>query len=126
MTASTAVEMRVRGRGPSPAPARAIGRLLGIEIEDQRVQDLISWTAHVPFGVALGAARELVTRAGLREPAATLAFLAIAWSPDVAVVPALRGADPPWRWPAVEWALSAWHHVVYAAAASAAYHAVVR
>jgi len=124
MTASTAIEMRVRGRGPSPAPARAIGRLLGVEIADPRMRDAISWGAHVPFGVALGAGREVAARAGLREPWATLAFFGLAWTPDVVVVPALSAADPPWRWPAIEWALSAWHHAVYAVAGSAAWRAL--
>jgi hypothetical protein len=121
MTVATATEMRVRGRRPSPAPAHVIGRLLGIEIRSARARDAISWTAHVPFGVALGAGREALARAGLGEPAATVAFLALAWLPDLALVPALGGADPPWRWPRVELALSAGFHAAYVLAASAAW-----
>ena len=39
--------------------------------------------------------------------------------PDFVVVPALGVSDPPWRWGAAEVAISALHHVAYAAGASA-------
>jgi hypothetical protein len=39
-------------------------------------------------------------------------------------VPALGAADPPWRWGAAELAISAWHHLVYAAAAGVAHEAL--
>jgi hypothetical protein len=121
MTLSTAIEMRVRGRGPSDAPAAALERLPGVRLRGERARAAVSWGAHAPFGVALGAAREVLGRTGLREPGATLAFFGVAWLPDLAIVPALGAADPPWRWPAVEWALSALHHAVYAVAGSAAW-----
>jgi hypothetical protein len=41
-----------------------------------------------------------------------------------AVVPALGAADPPWRWGAAELAISAWHHLVDAAAAGVAHEAL--
>lgn len=50
--------------------------------------------------------------------------LAIAWAPDLVAVPAAGASPPPWRWGAVELAISASHHVAYAAAGEAAYRAL--
>jgi hypothetical protein len=124
MTVSTTVEMRLRGRPPSLAPADSIERLTGWAPGSREGRERLGTAAHAAFGTALGLARGAIGALGLREPAASAAFLPVAWAPDLAVVPVLGAADPPWRWGAAELAISAWHHVVYVAAAGVAHEAL--
>jgi hypothetical protein len=118
ITASSTLEMRLRGRPPSTAPIDAVERLLGRRLPDG-VRGPVGTAAHVASGLALGPPRVLLDRLGVGEPAATGLFALVAWTPDAVVVPALGVTDPPWRWGAVEVAISAWHHVAYALGASA-------
>lgn len=122
MTVSSTAEMKLRGREPSTAPADVAGKLLGVRPE----QDRFAAIAHFSMGVGLGAVRGLIDVAGLRGPAASAAFFAVAWSPDLVLVPAAGAAQPPWRWGFAETAISALHHVVYAAAGEAVYQALAR
>jgi hypothetical protein len=123
MTVASTAEMKLRGRAPSSAPADVAAKLLGVEPRDETRFGTI---AHVTMGIGLGAARGLLDLAGLRGPAAAGAFFAIAWAPDLVVVPAAGAAEPPWRWGATEIAISAFHHLVYAGAGEAAYRALGR
>lgn len=125
MTISSTLEMRLRGRPPSAAPARVAAKLLDVEPHNL-TGGRFPAIAHGVTGVGLGATRGLIDVAGLRGPAATLAFFAVAWSPDLVAVPAAGAAQPPWRWGVLETALSGLHHGVYAAAGDAAYRAVAR
>jgi hypothetical protein len=125
MTVSSTLEMRLRGRPPSEAPARVAARLLDVKPRNPS-SGRFPAIAHGVTGVGLGATRGLIDVAGLRGPAATLAFFAVAWSPDLVAVPAAGAASPPWRWGLVETALSGLHHGVYAAVGDAAYRAVAR
>jgi hypothetical protein len=125
MTVSSTLEMRLRGRPPSAAPARVAAKLLDVKPRNLR-SGRFPAIAHGVTGVGLGATRGLIDVAGLRGPAATLAFFAVAWSPDLVAVPAAGAAPPPWRWGVLETALSGLHHGVYAAAGDAAYRAVAQ
>ena len=122
MTVASTAEMKLRGRPPSPAPAKVAAKLLGVKPDKPRFAHI----AHLSMGVGLGAVRGLIDLAGLRGPAAAGAFFAVAWSPDLVVVPAAGAADPPWRWGVVETAISGLHHAVYAAAGEAASRALSR
>jgi hypothetical protein len=111
MTAASTAEMKLRGREPSSAPAEVAGRLLGVKPR-KKAGERFATVAHVTTGVSLGTARGLLDVAGVDGPAAPAAFFAIAWSPDLVVVPAAGAAPPPWRWGALELAISALHHGV--------------
>ena len=111
MTVSTAVEMRVRGRPASTAPVEAAERATGVRLPSDRARRALSWAGHWPFGVGVGLLRPVAGGPGR--------FLLLAWLPDLALVPALGQAPPPWRWGATELALSAAHHAAYAGAAEA-------
>lgn len=125
MTASTTLEMRLRGRPPSLAPVEVVERLLPqLRPRSDRGRERLSTAAHATFGTALGGVPGALDAAGVREPAATLAFLAVGWSPDLVLVPVAGSAEPPWRWGAAEVAISGAHHVVYAVATSVAYAAL--
>jgi len=123
MTVASTAEMKLRGREPSTAPAEVAGRLLGVKPR-KRAGDRFATVAHAVTGVSLGTARGLLDVAGVRGRAAPAAFFAIAWLPDLVVVPAAGAAPPPWRWGTKEIAFSAAHHAAYAAAGEATYRAL--
>lgn len=121
MSASTSAEMRIRGREPSRVPARAVERLLGVEVASERAEALLVTLGHWVTSVVLGTVRGLLDRAGLGPGAATAAFAGVSLLPDLVLLPATGAAEPPWRWPRRELAITALHHGVYAAATSGAY-----
>jgi hypothetical protein len=121
MTVASTAEMKLRGRPPSTAPADVAAKLLGVK---PKKEQRFGTVAHLTMGVSLGAARGLLDLAGLSRNAAAAAFFAVAWTPDLVVVPAAGAADPPWKWGVAETAISGFHHAVYAAAGEAAYRAL--
>jgi hypothetical protein len=123
MTVASTAEMRLRGREPSGAPAEVAGKLLGVKPR-KRSGERFATVVHAATGVSLGAARGLLDLAGMRGAAAPAAFFALAWAPDLVVVPAAGVAPPPWRWGAPELAISAFHHAVYAAVGERTYRAL--
>jgi hypothetical protein len=123
MTVASTAEMKLRRRESSTAPAKVAGKLLGVKPR-KRAGGRFATVAHAATGVSLGTVRGLLDLAGVRGPAAPAAFFAIVWTPDLVAVPAAGAAPPPWRWGAAELAISAAHHVVYAAAGEGAYRAL--
>jgi hypothetical protein len=120
MTVTTAIEMRLRHRPASIAPVHAAERATGLRLPSDLARRVLSWAAEIPFGAAVGLARPLL---GEHRVLSSAAFYLVAWLPDLALVPALRGAPPPWRWGAKELAISASHHAAYAAGAEGAWRA---
>jgi hypothetical protein len=123
MTVATTAEMKLRGREPSTAPAKVAGRLLGVKPR-KRSGDRFATVAHLAAGTSLGTTRGLLDVAGVHGRAAPAAFFAVAWTPDLVVVPAAGAAPPPWRWGMTELAISAAHHAIYAAAGERTYRAL--
>lgn len=123
ITASSTLEMKLRGRPPSTAPVDTVERLLGRRLPDG-LRGSVGTAAHLASGLALALPRALLARVG--EPAATALFLPVACLPDFAIVPALGVTQPPWEWGAGEVAISAVHHLAYALGASAGVAALSR
>lgn len=121
MSISTNTEMRLRDRPPSDAPARAIARLFGIRAHGERQGMLLAFGGHVATSVTIGVLRGAMGRGGVKPAPAGAAVFGLAMLPEIVVVPALGAADPPWRWSAVDTAVSVVHHGVYAAATNATY-----
>jgi hypothetical protein len=121
MTVASTAEMKLRGRPPSMAPADVAAKLLGVK---PKKRERFGTVAHLTMGISLGAVRGLLDVAGLSPNAAAAAFFAVAWSPDLVVVPAAGAADPPWKWGVAETLISGAHHAVYAGAGEAAYRAL--
>ena len=126
MTASSTLEMKLRGRGGSDAPAKAAGKVLGVEPKGDEGKERFSNIVHWGYGTSWGAVRGLLGAAGLRGPAATAAHFATVWGTELKMLPALEVAPPPQEWGAAELAVDALHHAVYAAAAGAAYEYIER
>jgi hypothetical protein len=116
ITASSTLEMKLRGRPPSTAPVETVERLLGRRLPDG-LRGSVGTASHLLSGMALGLPRALLAR--VDEPAATAAFLPIACLPDFVIVPALGVTEPPWDWGAGVVAISVVHHLAYAIGASA-------
>lgn len=121
MSFSTNVEMRVRRRPPSDAPARALARVLGSRIRGEKHKARLTLAGHVATSLVLGGARGVIALGGLRPAPAGAALFGLALLPDVVIVPALGGAEPPWRWTVGDAAVTVLHHAVYAAATNGAF-----
>ena len=125
MTVSSTLEMRLRGREPSTAPADAAMKLLGIEgFCDDGAKSRFSNAVHWAYGTSWGVPRALLDAAGLGTAAATAAHGGALWGSEQVMLPALGVAPPLWEWGAVQIAVDALHHLVYAVAASVAYEAL--
>ena len=115
MSISTNVEMRLSGREASDAPAKALERLFGIDIANERAEQVVVTAAHIATSVSLG-----VVAAGLRRrlrPLLAASFLlGASLIPELVVVPALGAAEPPWRWSKQDTAEAVVHHAVFAVA----------
>lgn len=121
MTASSTIEMKLRGRPASSAPAAAASKVLGVEPKGQSEKARFSSIVHWGYGTSWGAVRGLIGAAGLRGLRANAAHLGAVWGAEQAMLPALGVAPPFWEWGAKEVASDAFHHLVYASATGAAY-----
>lgn len=126
MTASSTIEMKLRGRKGSDAPAQAVGKILGVspvgEDEKARFSNLVHWG----YGISRGAGRGVIAALGLSGPAAAAAHFALVWGSAMAMLPSLKVAPPPTQWGAQELGIDALHHAVYAGVTSAAYELLDR
>ena len=121
MTASSTLEMKLRGRAASSTPARAAAKVLGVEPVDEESEARFSNIVHWGYGTAWGGVRGLLSAAGLSGPAATAAHLGAVWGSEQVMLPTLSVTPPLTEWGAKEVAIDALHHLVYAGATGVAY-----
>jgi hypothetical protein len=121
MTASSTLEMKLRGRAASSTPARAAAKVLGVEPVDEESEARFSNIVHWGYGTAWGGVRGLLSAAGLSGPAATAAHLGAVWGSEQVMLPTLGVTPPLTEWGAKEVAIDALHHLVYAGATGVAY-----
>jgi hypothetical protein len=120
MSVSTNLEMRWRGRLPSRVPAKAVERVLGVDLDERQERALVT-AGHAITSGMLGAVRGAFDLAGVSTRAANASLASLVLLPDFVLLPALGSAPPPWRWDRVEIATSALHHGVYTAGTTLAY-----
>lgn len=127
ITASQMVVMKLQDEsGSSDAPVQAAEKVLGVKPADEDQEEKVNNLLHWAYGTAWGAARGLLSAAGLGPAVATGAHFGLVWGSAAAMLPALRIAPPPTEWSLEEIVTDAWHHLVYALAAGAAYEALDR
>lgn len=126
MTLSSTIEAKLRNRQPSTAPADAAAKLLGVKPEGDQQAKRFSTVVHWVYGTSWGAIRGLLGCTGLPGPAATVVHLALLWGSEQVMLPALGVAPPLREQDGKEIVRDAWHEVVYAAVAGAAYEALNR
>lgn len=126
MTASSTIEMKLRGRSGSSAPAQAAAKVLGVRPEGEKENKRFGTLVHWGYGTGWGAVRGILACAGLPAPAATAAHLAAVWGAEQVTLPALGVAPPATEWGVKEVAIDVWHHLVYATATGAAYELLDR
>jgi hypothetical protein len=126
ITASQAIEMKIRHRKPSDTPAKAAEKVLGIapktEEDEKRFAQLVHWG----YGTAWGVFRPVVAGAGITGLAGVLAHFAAIQGAAMVVLPGLKVAPPVKEWGATEIGIEAFHHLVYATAAGLTYDAASR
>ena len=126
MTLSSTIEAKIGHREPSTAPADAARKLLGVKPEGAEQAKRFGTIVHWAYGTSWGAVRGLLGCTGLPAPAASAAHMVLLWGSEQVMLPALGVTPPLTEQDAADIAIDAWHCVVYAAAAGAAYEALSR
>ncbi|HEU5356269.1 MAG TPA: hypothetical protein VFU65_17480 [Actinocrinis sp.] len=126
ITASTMLESKLRKRPESQVPAEAAQKVLGVEAQSDEQKARFSQLVHWAYGTGWGAARGLLDSVGLPPVAATAVHAAMVWGAEQTMLPAMQLAPPPKEWGASELAIDGAHHLLYAAAAGAAYEGLSR
>jgi hypothetical protein len=126
MSLSSTIEAKVGHREPSTAPADAASKLLGVKPEGDQQAKRFNIIVHWVYGTSWGAVRGLLGCTGLPAPAASAVHMLLLWGSEQVTLPALGVSPPLTRQGATEAAINAWHTLVYAAAAGAAYEALNR
>lgn len=121
MTVSSTAEANLSGRGASSTPADALSAVLRVRPDGEAGQQRLNTLAHWGYGTAWGAVRGVLGATGLRGPAAGLLHFALVWGGEQVVLPSLGVGSPTPEYGAKATATDVAHHVVYAAATSAAY-----
>ncbi|MPZ65994.1 MAG: hypothetical protein GEU83_10905 [Pseudonocardiaceae bacterium] len=121
MTVSSTLEANLSGRDASSMPADALSAALGVRPDSDTAWQRLNIVAHWGYGTAWGAVRGLIGAMGLRGPAAGVLHFATVWGGEQAVLPSLGVGSPTPQYGAAATATDVFHHVVYAAATSAAY-----
>jgi hypothetical protein len=126
MTISSTAEAKLRHRPSSTVPSDVGGKLLGVKprgpAEKQRFSHLMHWQ----YGTSLGLLRAALGSA-LRDPWAGATFFGLVWAGELVMLPRLSSkASPPTDMELKEVAIDGWHHLVYAAATSAAFTLLLR
>lgn len=116
--------MNARRRSASSAPVEAVEKALGVRPTSEQARERFSTVVHWSYGTGWGAMRGLIGVAGIAGlPAAALHF-ALVWGAELAMLPALDVAPPPWEWGSEELAVDMLHHGVYATTTSLLYAAL--
>jgi hypothetical protein len=128
MTISSTLEAKLRERererGSSSAPADAAGKVLGVQPRDEAGEARFATVVHWAYGTSWGAVRGLLHAIGVDGGRATAAHFAAVWGSELAMLPALDVAPPPWESEPKEIAIDAFHHAVYAIATGVAFAAL--
>jgi hypothetical protein len=124
MTVSSTLEAKLRERGSSSAPADAAGKVLGVQPRDEAGAARFGTVVHWAYGTSWGAVRGLLHATGMDGGKATATHFAAVWGSELAMLPALDVAPPPWESEPKEIAIDAFHHAVYAIATGVAFAAL--
>lgn len=121
MTASSTLEMKLRGRGASNAPSTAAGKVLGVQPRNPEGAARFGNYVHWSYGTAWGALGGLM-KAGIPEPYASATHFISIWGTEATLLPAMDIAPPIPEWGAKEIAIDIFHHLVYVAAFAGIWH----
>ena len=124
MTVSSTLEAKLRKRGSSSAPADAAGKVLGVQPRDEAGEARFATAVHWAYGTSWGAVRGLLHANGIDGGKATAAHFTVVWGSELAMLPALDVAPPPWKSEPKEIAIDAFHHAVYAMATGVTFAAL--
>lgn len=120
MTASSALEAKLRDREGSTVPLDAASKVLGFQPVGEKEKARLSTMVHWAYGTLWGAPRGVLAVAGMAAPAATLVHLGAVWGSEVTMLPTLGVAPPLKDMAPAEVAIDVWHHLVYATATALA------
>ena len=114
MTLAEKVEQAFTGRPDSYVPAHTLERLLGLPERPDSERLGLNWAMHWGQGIALGVARALMARQGVRGPVGSFLHLNLRLLNDQTLENATGVGAPPWTWPTDEQVVDLTHKAVYA------------
>lgn len=114
MTVAEKLEQAVTGRPNSFVPGHTLERLLGLPHRPDNERQGLNWAMHWGQGIALGVARAMMARSGVRGPAGSFIFLNLRLLNDQTLENATGVGAPPWTWPVDEQVIDILHKAVYA------------
>ena len=130
MTLTTRLEQHLRPGLDHPidydsgdAPVVAASRILRVQPRTALQKKALFALVHWGYGSFVGVGQAALARR-VREPAATGAFFAGVQVMAFALLPALGGTPPPWRWRRDVLVTSVVQHAVYAGAVGVAAHVI--
>ncbi len=131
MTVTTRLEEHLRPGLDYPidydagdAPVVAAARVLRVHPRTTAQERALFALVHWGYGSFVGVGHVVIARRIRREPAATGAFFAGVQVMAFALLPALGGTPPPWRWRRDVLATSVVQHAVYAGAVGVTAHVI--
>jgi hypothetical protein len=126
MTLAEKAEQAFTGRPNSYVPAHTLERLLGLPERPDSERLGLNWTMHWGQGIALGVARALMARQGVRGPVGSFLHLNLRLLNDQTLENATGVGAPPWTWPDDEQVIDLAHKAVYAFVTGAVADRLVR
>jgi hypothetical protein len=120
MTLAEKLEQAFTKRPNSYVPAHTLERLLGLPEKPDSDRLALNWAMHWGQGIALGAARAMMARHGIRGPMGSFILLNLRLMNDQTLENATRVGAPPWTWPVDEQVIDLLHKAVYAFATGVA------
>lgn len=126
ITASSTIEMKLRGRPASTAPADAALKVLGLQPKDDQAKARFSNLVHWGYGTGWGVARGMLDTAGLEGTWTIPVHFAAIWGTSLIMLPSLEVSPPVTKWSGEEVAIDALHHAVYVTAVDLAYRLLKR
>lgn len=139
ITIAQMIEMKITGREPSDAPAEVGGKVLGVKPRGEKNgkpakkkgesvkeanQKKFSQFMHWGYGTGWGVCRGLLSLAHIKGPAASAVHFGAVWATELAMIPNMTDSPPAHKWGAKALSKDALLHMVYAAAAGAAFDAM--
>ncbi len=98
MTAGEKLEQAITRRPNSYVPAHTLERLLGQSYRPDEERLGMNWAMHWGQGIALGVARVVMARRGIRGPVGSFLFMNLRLLNDQTLENATGVGAPPWTW----------------------------
>lgn len=124
MTLSQIIEMKIRNRKASFTPAIGVSKIFGINFSALSQKNKIHFNnaVHWGYGTIWGLFMVIFYLTGFDNLMyMMISYYVVMWGHGLILLPALKVADPPWKWKRSDILLDAFHHAILAIVTVLAY-----